>query len=265
MIFGDLFSNTLSIVLKVIKQRLLMVNTDKPMKKRMELQSSSSKNFDPPVAPSRTSSEMDSSQRERALARKWKQKFDEAEAEKKKLTEELSAERDKVRNAEKRITELEKDLAQSRLATERANREMDETAKMNKKIEALNIKAGSGFQGCSGLGLSQKIKDNFMELAETELQCAVCFEVFMDATTISCGHTFCKNCICEWQKRNSNCPLCRMDIKHMVEVKTLDCFVEKFEGYAYEAANSRSDYYNLIAMKICKIHKVMEEKRIGRN
>ena len=56
-----------------------------------------------------------------------------------------------------------------------------------------------------------------------------------------------------------------MDIKHMVEVKTLDCFVEKFEGYAYEAANSRSEYYNLIAVKIYKIHKEMEEKRTRRN
>ena len=161
----------------------------------------------------------------------------------------------------------------------------------------------------------------------------MCFEVFMDATTISCGHTFCKNCICEWQKRNSNCPLCRMDIKQMVGVKTLDRFVEKiyghamgmlsddvktevsaipiqptkewhtslthelrtglvhdffrtiifpdpflsnfkkrflyearkFEGYAYEAANSRSEYYNLIAVKIYKIHKEMEEKRTRRN
>ena len=65
------------------------------------------------------------------------------------------------------------------------------------------------------------------ELAEIELQCAVCHEVFINATTISCGHTFCKSCIDRWQQQKSNCPVCRTDIKHMVAVKTLDQFVDK--------------------------------------
>ena len=54
------------------------------------------------------------------------------------------------------------------------------------------------------------------EVAETELQCAVCSEVFMNATTINCGHTFCKSCIDKWQPQKSNCPVCRTDIKHTV-------------------------------------------------
>ena len=65
------------------------------------------------------------------------------------------------------------------------------------------------------------------ELAEIELQCAVCHEVFINATTISCGHTFCKSCIDRWQQQKSNCPVCRTEIKNWVAVQTLDQFVDK--------------------------------------
>ena len=68
-------------------------------------------------------------------------------------------------------------------------------------------------------GLFQDMMDNFRELAETQLQCAVCSEVFVEATAINCGHTFCHFCIHEWKKKKSNCPVCRTDIKQIVAVK----------------------------------------------
>ena len=43
--------------------------------------------------------------------------------------------------------------------------------------------------------------DNFRELAETQLQCAVCSEVLVEATSVNCGHTFCHYCINEWKKK----------------------------------------------------------------
>ena len=60
------------------------------------------------------------------------------------MTEELSEEREKVRQAEKRVVELERDLNQSRLATEKANKDKDEAireakieaTRMSKKIES---------------------------------------------------------------------------------------------------------------------------------
>jgi len=194
----------------------------------------------PPAATPQTSSKLESSS-----VRKARKDREEKKTQKKttvdttiikKLTEELSAERNKVRSAEKRVANLERDLNQSRKATEKAKKEKDESAKKTEK-EELTLKAfldicvetkdGSSLGAKGSSGLSQSIKDNLWGLAETELQCSVCTEVFMEATTINCGHTFCKYCIYKWQQQKSNCPVCRTDIKHMVAVKTLDQFVDK--------------------------------------
>ena len=51
------------------------------------------------------------------------------------------------------------------------------------------------------------------ELAETQLQCAVCSELFVEAVSVNCGHTFCEHCIGEWRKKKNNCPVCRTDIR----------------------------------------------------
>ena len=43
------------------------------------------------------------------------------------------------------------------------------------------------------------------------LTCPICQEIFDEPTRISCGHTFCNNCINQWEKKSKNdkCPLCR--------------------------------------------------------
>ena len=98
------------------------------MKKRLKLQSSSDKDYDPLVAEDAT-----------VEIEKWKQHFERSVIERKKLTQELSAERDKVRNAEWRMEKLERDLKEKDELAKEAKVEV-EAAKMNKMIESLNLK-----------------------------------------------------------------------------------------------------------------------------
>ena len=49
------------------------------------------------------------------------------------------------------------------------------------------------------------------EKIEKYLTCSICQEIFDDPYRITCGHTFCKSCLNQWEKKshNSLCPLCR--------------------------------------------------------
>merc|ERR1712142_991089 len=173
----------------------------------------------------------------------------------------LGHEREKVATAERKIEKLKKDCSKLKKANEKLVKEKedivkeskDDSLKWRKKVDHLKLKtqnleleraklesklsslslvgdpeAGSsrGVAG-AGPGLFQDMMDNFRELAESQLQCAVCSELFVEATSINCGHTFCNNCITEWMKKKANCPVCRTDIKQSTQCKVLDEYVDK--------------------------------------
>ena len=164
----------------------------------------------------------------------------------------LKTETEKVNASEVKVAKLKKDLAKLKKSNEKVLKEkveaakeaLDENNKLRKKIEAQKQKAAnlelekakleSKSESSSG-GLFQDMMDNFRELAETQLECAVCSELFVEATSINCGHTFCHYCIHEWKKKKSNCPVCRMDIKQMAQCKVLDEYTDKvYEQFVSE-------------------------------
>jgi hypothetical protein len=54
-------------------------------------------------------------------------------------------------------------------------------------------------------------------VSEVLYECAVCSETFRDPVTTTCGHTFCKLCLCQWIQRGratppAKCPTCRQEI-----------------------------------------------------
>lgn len=62
----------------------------------------------------------------------------------------------------------------------------------------------------SGEGSSkQTVLSEVGEIMESELQCSICAELFVNATTLNCSHTFCKYCITMWKKKKKDCPICR--------------------------------------------------------
>ena len=42
--------------------------------------------------------------------------------------------------------------------------------------------------------------------------CEICFEREMEVA-LACGHTFCDRCISDWVLKQTNCPMCRQDVK----------------------------------------------------
>ena len=182
----------------------------------------------------------------------------------------LKTETEKVHASEVKVAKLKKDLAKLKKSNEKVLKEkveaakeaLEENNKLRKKIEAQKLKAAnlelekaklesklsslnicddpeagpsSASGSSSGGGLFQDMMDNFRELAETQLQCAVCSELFVEATSINCGHTFCHYCIHEWKKKKSNCPVCRTDIKQIVQCKVLDEYADKvYEQFVSE-------------------------------
>jgi len=182
----------------------------------------------------------------------------------------LGHEREKVATAERKIEKLKKDCSKLKKANEKLVKEKedivkeskDDSLKWRKKVDHLKIKTqnleleraklesklsslslvGDPEAGPSrgaagaGPGLFQDMMDNFRELAESQLQCAVCSELFVEATSINCGHTFCNYCITEWMKKKANCPVCRTDIKQSVQCKVLDEYAEKlYDQFVGEA------------------------------
>lgn len=65
------------------------------------------------------------------------------------------------------------------------------------------------------------------KLEEDDLTCSVCAELFIDAVTLVCSHTFCEFCINQWRKSNDLCPICRTRIKGQFPTLIVNNLVEK--------------------------------------
>ncbi|CAG4948674.1 unnamed protein product [Colias eurytheme] len=80
------------------------------------------------------------------------------------------------------------------------------------------------------------------EIMESELQCSICAELFVSATTLNCSHTFCKYCITTWKKKKKDCPICRAPITSECRSLVLDSFIDKMvQNLTVEMKKKRED------------------------
>ena len=83
-------------------------------------------------------------------------------------------------------------------------------------------------------------KKILVEQMEDEFTCIICQELFFDAATLACSHSFCDYCLKSWIKKKNTCPICRTDIKGtFVRSRVLDSAVEKIVETMDEETKTR--------------------------
>lgn len=145
------------------------------------------------------------------------------------------------RKLEKSKTENAKKDTQIKLLTCRLNELKNlkgNAAMQNRNLQALSAdrhelqpSTSSGIASCPPMkkgSIFEDIMSNFKEMLEDQLQCSICNEVYAFATVITCGHTFCEDCIQKWMAKEMSCPECRTQIKNYMPNKVLESYIEKF-------------------------------------
>ncbi|XP_023227391.1 E3 ubiquitin-protein ligase RNF8-like [Centruroides sculpturatus] len=71
--------------------------------------------------------------------------------------------------------------------------------------------------------------DHVNDIMESELICSICTELFIEAITLNCSHSFCKMCIQLWKKNKKKqvCPVCRTSIKTETPALTINNIIDK--------------------------------------
>jgi Lon protease-like protein len=60
--------------------------------------------------------------------------------------------------------------------------------------------------------LDAALLERLREVAHKELDCLVCYNMMLDPTTTSCGHTFCRRCLARVMDHSNICPMCRTNL-----------------------------------------------------
>ncbi|KAK3598995.1 hypothetical protein CHS0354_007448 [Potamilus streckersoni] len=80
---------------------------------------------------------------------------------------------------------------------------------------------------------------NFSEIMETELQCSICSELFVQATSLNCSHSYCALCINQWMKQKKECPVCRSPVTTVMRSIVLDSYIDKMVEHLSEEMKER--------------------------
>ncbi|XP_041354373.1 E3 ubiquitin-protein ligase RNF8-like [Gigantopelta aegis] len=144
-------------------------------------------------------------------------------SEKQRVEERLQNEMAKALEEKDKL--LETELLQQK---EQLDKVLEKKELEQKVLESqlLDTKAESEKQKESVLQAREDVLSNFAELMETELQCSICNELFVQATSLNCSHAFCALCIANWMKRKKECPICRAPVTSHMRSIVLDSYID---------------------------------------
>lgn len=60
--------------------------------------------------------------------------------------------------------------------------------------------------------LDIELLERLRDVTQKELDCLVCYNLMLDPTTTSCGHTFCRRCLGRVMDHSDICPFCRREL-----------------------------------------------------
>lgn len=71
--------------------------------------------------------------------------------------------------------------------------------------------------------LNVKVLERLREVTHQELDCLVCYNMMLEPTTTTCGHTFCRRCLARVMDHSNICPFCRRDLHISASLQTTQC------------------------------------------
>ncbi|XP_030031241.1 E3 ubiquitin-protein ligase RNF8 isoform X3 [Manduca sexta] len=179
-----------------------------------------------------------------------KRKFGEAQTTAEKSLEEL---KEHVRNREIELAALAADRIQQQAvqSSEVIQNLQQQLERVQNRLQIVEAEKSTILEkSClldpiEGTSSKQSTLTEFGELMESELQCSICAELFVEAVTLNCSHTFCKYCISRWKSKKKDCPICRSPILTECRSLVLDSFIDKMvQNLSEEMKTKREDMLN---------------------
>ncbi|XP_005106949.1 E3 ubiquitin-protein ligase rnf8 [Aplysia californica] len=146
------------------------------------------------------------------------------------LNEKKQVEESLQKEVEKAIEEKNKELEEQLMEQKQKLEKVLEKKEMEQKLleSQLNeTKEESETAKLQALKAREEVLCNFVDLMEMELQCSICNELYIKATSLNCSHSFCKLCINQWLKVKKECPNCRQAVTSQMQSITLDSYIDK--------------------------------------
>lgn len=71
--------------------------------------------------------------------------------------------------------------------------------------------------------LDVALLDRLREVTYQELDCLVCYNMMLEPTTTTCGHTFCRRCLARVMDHSNICPFCRRNLHISASLQAKKC------------------------------------------
>jgi Lon protease-like protein len=93
--------------------------------------------------------------------------------------------------------------------------------------------------------LDKAVLENVKDATRSELDCQVCYGLFLDPITTACGHTFCRTCMHRLLDHSNLCPVCRRVFNitpaSSAQAPANSLLVKLLEGLCPDAVSARRE------------------------